>query len=136
MDSNSKKEELLNYVDIIILIQDMLVRLTDETRGIRDKSGIMFSAMKILNLKNQKADPFEIAAVIYEEFTRKHFFHEGNKRIANILADAELIQAGFITIFDAKNDGQFIRDISKYQSTVTRSQIINWLKNRVVKKTQ
>ena len=40
------------------------------------------------------------------------------------------------SIFDAKNDGQFIRDISQYQSTVTRSQIINWLKDRVINKSQ
>lgn len=125
-----RKEELVKYVHDISLIQDILVRQTNETKGIRDEGGVFFSCAKILEMRNQKANPFKIGAVIYEEFTRKHFFHEANKRIANILADAELIEAGYVTTFDAKRDGDFVRKISRYKSPVTRKEIRDWLRKR------
>ncbi len=130
MKHKTKKEEVEKYVDNIILIQDVLVRQTNETRGIRDKGGTTFSANKIIELKKQKTNPFEIAAVIYEEFTRKHFFHEGNKRIAHTLANAELLEVGFTLSYKSKTDGEFVRDISKYKSVVIRENVIKWLKKR------
>ena len=125
-----KKEELFGYMHDVALIQEILVRQTNETEGIRDEAGILFSSAKILEMRNQKENPFEVAAVIYEEFTRKHFFHEANKRIAKILADAELIEAGYMTSFDAKRDGDFVRKISKYKSPVTRDEIKGWIISR------
>lgn len=120
----------MEYVNDVKLIQSMLVHQTNETPGIRDEGGIVFSSAKILEMRNQRKHPFDIAAVIYIEFARKHYFHEANKRIASLLADAELLEAGYLTNYDAKKDGKFVREISAYNSSVTKTQIRRWLKSR------
>ena len=73
--------------DMIIKIHDTIVKLSGGSLGIRDEGGIYNSTYKLINhqYKNLRK-PTKIGAFALNEFGKRHFFVDGNKRTAYAIA--------------------------------------------------
>src|SRR3989339_590505 len=74
---------VLKMEEMIINIHNTIIKLSGGERGVREEGGIYNSTYKLLNhqSKNQNI-PVSIGAFVLNEFARRHFFNDGNKRTA------------------------------------------------------
>ncbi|MFB6246442.1 MAG: Fic family protein [Candidatus Pacearchaeota archaeon] len=81
--SESKIRELKN---LIKSTHDDIIDLTGGLRGIRDEGGLYFSSRFLLEHMNSNfGDPIEIGTSVFNEFSRKHHFNDGNKRTSFVV---------------------------------------------------
>src|SRR3989344_57471 len=78
---------VLKMEETIIKIHDTIIKLSGGELGIRDKAGIYYSTYRLLNhqYKNQR-NPESVGAFALNEFAKRHFFIDGNKRTAYAIA--------------------------------------------------
>lgn len=119
---------VLKMEKMIINIHDTIIRLSGGELGVRDEGGIYNSTYKLLNhqYKNQR-NPISIGAFVLNEFAKRHYFLDGNKRTAYAIAKIfMLINKCHLQIQYAEATN-FMLDVAKYDSKITFDEIKKWL---------
>lgn len=109
-------------------IHNTIIKLSGGELGVRDDGGIYNSTYKLLNhqYKNQR-NPISIGAFALNEFAKRHYFIDGNKRTAYAIAKIFMLINGCHLRVQYKEATPFILEIAKYESKVTFEEIRNWL---------
>lgn len=122
------KDIVLKMGETIIKIHDTIIELSGGEYGIRDDGGIHNSTYKMLNhqYKNQR-NPTGIGAFALNEFAKRHYFVDGNKRTAYAVAKIfMLINKCHLTI-QYKEATDFILEVAKYETKINYEDIKKWL---------
>jgi death-on-curing protein len=88
------RRETQDYAKFIVYVHDRIVSLSGEPKGARGGS-ITIAAYRILKAQEKHLDLAYHAAIIYDEIARNHYFIEGNKRTAHVLAKMYLYLHGY-----------------------------------------
>lgn len=122
------KEFVLKMKETITKIHNTIIKLSGGEFGIRDDGGIYNSTYKLLNhqYKNQR-NPISIGAFALNEFAKRHYFTDGNKRTAYAIAKIFMLINGCHLRVQYKEATPFILDIAKYESPVEFEEIKRWL---------
>ena len=117
----------------ILGIHKKIIEISGGEQGVRDEGGIYNSTYKLLNYqyKNQK-QPLGIGAFVLNEFARRHYFTDGNKRTAYAVAKIFMLINKCHLQINYKEATKFILEVAKYNSEVTLNQINDWLKDKCV----
>ena len=124
---------VLKMEQTILGIHKKLIEISGGEQGVRDEGGIYNSTYKLLNYqyKNQK-QPLGIGAFVLNEFARRHYFTDGNKRTAYAVAKIFMLINKCHLQINYKEATKFILEVAKYNSEVTLNQINDWLKDKCV----
>jgi len=127
------KQFLLNMVDTIIHLHDAIIKLSGGEKGIRDEGGIHNSTYKLLihQNKNQKK-PISIGAFTLNEFAKRHYFIDGNKRTAYVLAKVFMLINKCHLKTEYPKALNFILDVAKHNSKLTLDDIKDWLSKNCI----
>ena len=122
------REFVLKMQETIININSTIIKLSGGEVGIRDNGGIYNSTYKLLNhqYKNLR-NPESIGAFVLNEFAKRHYFVDGNKRTAYAIAKIFMLINGCHLKIQYKDATHFILEIAKYGSKVTFEEIRDWL---------
>lgn len=122
------KQFILKIQETIINIHNAIIKLSGGEKGIREQGGIYNSTYKLLNYQNKyKKDPTKIGAFILNEFAKRHYFVDGNKRTAYATAKIFMLVNKCHLKMEYKEALKFILEIAKYKSKLTIEEIKNWL---------
>lgn len=121
---------VLKMEKMIINIHDTIIKLSGGELGVRDEGGIYNSTYKLLNhqYKNQR-NPESIGAFALNEFAKRHYFADGNKRTAYAIAKVFMLINKCHLKIEYKEATKFILEIAEYESKVSFDEIKNWLKS-------
>ncbi|MDP4039189.1 MAG: type II toxin-antitoxin system death-on-curing family toxin [Candidatus Pacearchaeota archaeon] len=121
------KEFVLKMKEMIVKIHNTIIKLSGGEMGIRDDGGVYNSTYKLLNhqYKNQR-NPKSIGAFAINEFAKRHYFIDGNKRTAYALAKIFMLINGCHLRVQYKEATPFILEIAKYESKTTFEDIKKW----------
>jgi len=114
--------------ETIINIHNTIIKLGGGEKGVRDDGGVYNSTLKLLNhqSKNQR-NPTNIGAFVLNEFAKRHYFVDGNKRTAYAIAKIFMLINKCHLKIEYHEATQFMLDIAKYESKVNYNDIKNWL---------
>ncbi len=130
------KEETETLVQTIIKIHNDIVSATQKDipsggePGVRDEGGLHVLSYKILSLINRKADPIEIGAEILQDAAARHYFWDGNKRTAYVLAKTFMLQNGLELKPDYEKTVDFIVDVANKKAN--KSEIRKWIQENSI----
>jgi death on curing protein len=124
---------VLKMESMIISIHNAIIKISGGEMGIREDGGIYNSTYKLLNYqhKNQK-NPKNIGAFAINEFAKRHYFVDGNKRTAYAIAKIFMLINKCHLKIQYKEATNFILEIAKYESKVTLDNIKDWLNENCV----
>lgn len=113
---------------MIINIHDRIIEISGGEKGIREDGGIYNSTYKLLNHqhKNQK-NPTSIGAFILNEFAKRHYFIDGNKRTAYAIAKVFMLINKCHLKTQYREATKFILEVARYDSKITLEEIKKWL---------
>ena len=119
---------VLKMKETIINIHNTIIKLSGGEYGIRDNGGIYNSIYKLLNYqyRNQK-NPENIGAFALNEFAKRHYFVDGNKRTAYAIAKIFMLINRCHLKIRYKEATDFILKIAKYESEVSLEDIKKWM---------
>jgi death on curing protein len=119
---------ILKIEETIIKIHDTIIRLSGGVYGIREEGGIYNSTYKLLNhqYKNQR-NPTSIGAFALNEFAKRHYFTDGNKRTAYAIAKIFMLINKCHLKTQYREATNFIIEVAKYDSKITFEDIKKWL---------
>ncbi|MEK6863654.1 MAG: Fic family protein [Nanoarchaeota archaeon] len=122
------KEFVVKMQETILKIHNTIIQLSGGEMGMRDEGGAYNSTYKLLNHqhKNQR-NPQSIGAFALNEFAKRHYFVDGNKRTAYAIAKIFMLVNGCHLKIQYKDATNFIIEIAKYNSKVTFEEIKTWL---------
>jgi len=122
------KEIILKMKDMIVNIHEAIIKLSGGENGIRDEGGIYNSIYKLLNhqAKNQ-CNPSSIGAFALNEFARRHFFNDGNKRTAYAICKVFMLINRCHLKIQYQEATNFIIEVAKYNSKISFEEIKKWL---------
>lgn len=100
-------------------------------KGVRDEGALYYTIYKILNKQSKGTDPITIAAHCYLKFATRHIFHEGNKRMAHMVAQIFLLDHGIIMGIDYNEAKEFILKIARGEKTL--NEIKQWISKHITK---
>ena len=115
----------------IINIHNAIINISGGEKGIRDEGGIYNSTYKLLNhqYKNQK-DLISIGAFALNEFAKRHYFVDGNKRTAYAIAKVFMLINRCHLQIQYKEATNFILKVAEYDSKISFEDIKKWLENK------
>jgi len=115
----------------IINIHNAIINISGGETGVRDEGGIYNSTYKLLNhqYKNQK-DPISIGTFALNEFAKRHYFVDGNKRTAYAIAKIFMLINRCHLQIQYKEATNFILKIAEYDSKISFGEIKKWLDNK------
>jgi death on curing protein len=118
---------------MIINIHNAIILMSGGEMGIRDDGGIYNSTYKLLNhqYKNQR-NPTSIGAFILNEFAKRHYFVDGNKRTAYAVAKIFMLINKCHLQPNYREATKFILEIAKYDGHITFEQIKHWLDEKCI----
>lgn len=124
------KEFVLSMKELIINIHKKIIEISGGEEGIRDDGGIYNSTYKLLNhqYKNQR-HPTSIGAFALNEFAKRHYFVDGNKRTAYAIAKVFMLINKCHLKIQYREATDFILNIAKYDSNISYDEIKKWLDN-------
>lgn len=124
------KGMVLKMQEMIIQIHDTIINLSGGELGVRDEGGIYNSTSKLINhqYKNQ-LNPESIGAFALNEFAKRHYFTDGNKRTAYAIAKIFMLINKSHLKTQYKEAVSFILRVAEYDSKVQFEDIRKWLKN-------
>jgi death-on-curing protein len=110
--------------ETFINIHNRIIEISGGEKGIREEGGIYNSTYKLLNHqhKNQR-NPTSIGAFALNEFARRHFFVDGNKRTAYAIAKIFMLINKCHLKINYQEATQFILEVAKHGSKVTFDEI-------------
>lgn len=114
--------------ETIIKIHNTIINLSGGELGVRDEGGIYNSTYKLLNhqYKNQR-NPTSIGAFALNEFAKRHYFIDGNKRTAYAIAKIFMLINKCHLKIQYRGATNFILKIAEHESKVTFEEIREWL---------
>src|SRR3989344_2555494 len=123
-----QKEVVEQMEKMIIGIHNGIILISGGEHGVRESGGIYNSTYKLLNhqYKNKK-DPISIGTFALNEFARRHYFVDGNKRTAYAIAKIFMLINGCHLKTKYREATHFIIKIAEYGSKITYEQIHSWL---------
>ncbi len=112
---------------MIINIHNAIIKLSGGEYGVREEGGIYNSTYKLLNhqQKNQK-NPVSIGTFALNEFAKRHYFIDGNKRTAYAIAKIFMLINKCHLKIRYKEAENFILEVAKYESKITFEDIKKW----------
>lgn len=114
--------------ETIINVHNAIIKLSGGEIGVRDEGGIHNSTYKLLNNQNKnKKNPTVLGAFILNEFARRHYFIDGNKRTAYATAKIFMLVNGCHLKTEYSESASFIIKIAEYNSKITFEEIKKWL---------
>lgn len=121
---------VLKMEEMIIKIHDTIIKLSGGDLGIREEGGIYNSIYKLLKhqSKNQ-GSPESIGAFALNEFAKRHYFVDGNKRTAYAISKIFMLINRCHLKIQYKEATDFILEVAKYDSKITFEGIKKWLKD-------
>ncbi|MEK6940801.1 MAG: type II toxin-antitoxin system death-on-curing family toxin [Nanoarchaeota archaeon] len=128
--SRVSREFIKQMEETITHLHDAIIKLSGGENGIRDSSGIYNSVYKLLNHQNKNTkNPISIGAFAINEFAKRHFFIDGNKRTAYAIAKIFMLINKCHLKTQYKEATDFMLEVAKYQSKVSFEDIKRWLDN-------
>lgn len=117
--------------ETIINIHNAIINISGGEKGIRDEGGIYNSTYKLLNYqyKNRK-DPTSVGAFALNEFAKRHYFTDGNKRTAYAIAKIFMLINRCHMQIQYKQATQFILKIAEYDSKISFEEIKKWMDDK------
>ena len=113
---------------MIIKIHDRIIDVSGGEYGVRDEGGIYNSIYKLLNHQNKnQRNPIKIGAFALNEFAKRHYFIDGNKRTAYAIAKIFMLINKCHLMIHYGEATNFILKVAEYESKVTYGDIENWL---------
>ena len=125
---NISKGIVLQMKEMVIGIHDKIIEISGGEQGIRDDGGIYNSTYKLLNHqhKNQRY-PTRIGAFALNEFAKRHYFIDGNKRTAYAISKIFMLINRCHLIIQYQKAANFVREVAKYESKTTYEYIKKWI---------
>ena len=122
------KGMVLKIEETIINIHNTIIKLSGGETGLRDQGGIYNSVYKLLNYQyKHQNNPENIGAFALNEFAKRHYFVDGNKRTAYAVAKIfMLINKSHLKI-QYKEATEFIIKVAEYNSKITLEEIKKWI---------
>lgn len=122
---------VLKMEETIIKIHNAIIKLSGGEYGVRDEGGIYNSTYKLLThqYKNQM-NPTSIGAFALNEFAKRHYFIDGNKRTAYAIAKIFMLINKCHLKIQYKEATTFILEVAKYESKINFEEIKNWLNEK------
>jgi len=122
---------VIKMEETIIKIHDTIVKLSGGELGVRDEGGIYNSTYKLLNYqyKNQR-NPESIGAFALNEFAKRHYFIDGNKRTAYAISKIFMLINKCHLKIQYKEATDFILKVAEYGTKITFEDIKNWLNEK------
>ena len=119
---------ILKMQEMIVKIHDTIIQISGGANGIRDPGGIYNSTYKLMNhqYKNQRT-PIKIGAFALNEFAKRHYFIDGNKRTAYAVAKIFMLINKCHLMIQYKEATTFILKVAEYESKITYNDIKDWL---------
>ena len=119
---------VLKMKETIINIHNTIIKLSGGEYGIRDDGGIYNSIYKLLNYqyRNQK-NPENIGAFALNEFAKRHYFIDGNKRTAYAIAKIFMLINKCHLKIQYKEATDFMLKVAEYNSKITFEEIKEWI---------
>jgi len=127
---NISKGIVLKLEETIIKVHDTIIKLSGGEIGVRDEGGIYNSIYKLLNYQSRNMkNPENIGAFTLNEFAKRHYFTDGNKRTAYAIAKIFMLINKCHLRIQYKEATDFIIKIAEYNSRVNLEDIREWLKD-------
>ncbi|MBI5332291.1 MAG: type II toxin-antitoxin system death-on-curing family toxin [Candidatus Aenigmarchaeota archaeon] len=127
------KQFVIKMQETIINIHNTIIKISGGDFGIREEGGIYNSTYKLLQKQETyKRNPIMIGAFILDDFARRHFFVDGNKRTAYVLAKIFMLINKCHLKIDYSEATQFILQIAKFESQISFDEIKDWLSNNCI----
>ncbi|MCX6742506.1 MAG: type II toxin-antitoxin system death-on-curing family toxin [Candidatus Pacearchaeota archaeon] len=122
---------VLKMKDMIVGIHNKIIELSGGERGIRDDGGIYNSTYKLLNhqYRNQRR-PTSIGAFALDEFAKRHYFIDGNKRTAYAIAKIFMLINKCHLKIQYREATNFILEVAKFDTKINFEEIKRWLDNQ------
>ena len=129
-----QREVILKMEEMIIKIHDIIVKLSGGELGLRDEGGIYNSTYKLLNhqYRNQK-NPDGIGAFALNEFAKRHYFIDGNKRTAYAISKVFMLINRCHLKIQYQEATDFILKVAEYDSKITFEDIKKWLDENCIR---
>lgn len=118
---------VLDMKKFVINIHNAIIKIGGGEYGIRDEGGIHNSTHKLLNhLNKNQRNPISMGTFALNEFAKRHYFVDGNKRTAYAVAKIFMLINKCHLKIQYKEAADFIREVAKYESKITFEDIKNW----------
>ncbi|MEN7982278.1 MAG: Fic family protein [Nanoarchaeota archaeon] len=119
--------------DTIVNIHNTIIKLSGGANGVRDRGGVYNSIYKLLNYQDKnKNNPEKIGAFALNEFAKKHYFSDGNKRTAYAVAKIFMLVNKCHLKIQYKEATDFIIKVAEYDSKITLEEIKKWIKDNCI----
>ncbi|MFZ3077672.1 MAG: type II toxin-antitoxin system death-on-curing family toxin [Candidatus Aenigmatarchaeota archaeon] len=119
--------------ETIINIHNTIIKLSGGATGIRDEGGIYNSTYKLLvHQTSSQKYPESIGAFALNEFAKRHYFVDGNKRTAYAIAKIFMLINNCHLKIQYKEATDFILEVAKYESKITFEEIREWIKKNCI----
>lgn len=125
------KEETELLVQTITKIHNDIISATQENMpsggepGVRDEGGLHSLAYRILSMTERKTDPVSLGATLLEDVAVRHYFWNGSKRTAYVLAKTLMLQNGLELKPDYEKAVDFIVKVADKKAN--KSEIRKWV---------
>lgn len=125
---------VLKMKETIINIHNTIIKLSGGEMGIRDDGGIYNSIYRLLNYqyRNQNS-PENIGAFALNEFAKRHYFIDGNKRTAYAIAKIFMLINKCHLKIQYKEATDFILKVADYDSKITLEDIKRWINDNCIR---
>ncbi len=125
------KGTVLKMKEMIVGIHNKIIELSGGEKGIRDDGGIYNSTYKLLNhqYRNQRR-PTSIGAFALDEFAKRHYFIDGNKRTAYAIAKIFMLINKCHLKIQYREATNFILEVAKFDTKINFEEIKKWLDNQ------
>ncbi len=125
------KKETEVMVQTIVKIHNDIIYATQKDLpsggepGVRDEGGLYSLAYRILSMTERNADPVSLGAAIIEDIATRHYFWDGNKRTAYVLAKTLMLQSGLELKPDYEKAVDFI--VKMADKKANKAEIRKWV---------
>ncbi|GEM_PF-1149025 len=127
------KQFVLKMKEMIVSIHDAIIKLSGGELGLRDEGGVYNSTYKLLKHQDKNREkPISIGAFALNEFAKRHYFVDGNKRTAYVVAKIFMLINKCHLKLEYSEAVKFILEIAKYESKLSFDDIRDWLNNSCI----
>ena len=124
---------VLKMEETIINIHNTIIKLSGGEMGVRDEGGIYNSIYRLLNYQyRNQSNPESIGAFALNEFAKRHYFIDGNKRTAYAIAKIFMLINKCHLQIQYKEATEFMLKVAEYDSKVTLEEIKEWISENCI----
>jgi death-on-curing family protein len=126
-----KEEDAAMMEKHILGLHDLVIQSTGEPAGVRAGVSLRIAARKLFAILIGDKSPFHKTALIYQELAANHYFIEGNKRTAHVVAKSNLFILGYHFKPKYKDAVETIKRIASGE--METDEIIKWVAVQSIK---